>query len=114
MDCRNIQEAINFIEENILNDINYDEIAKNIYSSSFHFRRAFSMITGITVGEYIRNRKLSIAGQEIFTTKAKIIDVAFKYGYECVKIETTGFCKQFVNKKVMITKTRKFIFKRAI
>jgi len=74
----NIQKAIDYIEYNIFSDINYDEIAKNIYSSGFHFHRSFSMITGITVGEYIRNRKLSLAGQELFTTKAKVIDIALK------------------------------------
>ena len=98
MDWRNIQIAIDFIEENIFNEINYcDETAKLMFSSSFHFHRAFSMITGITIGEYIRKRKLTLAGQELFTTKAKIIDVALKYGYECVKIEPTNFSNKFVN-----------------
>ena len=76
MDWRIIQKAIEYIEGNILNELNYDEIAKQMYSSSFHFHRAFSMITGMTIGEYVRNRKLSLAGQELFTTKSKVIDVA--------------------------------------
>jgi len=93
MDWRNIQEAIDFVEENILNEINHDEIAKNIYSSSFHFHRAFSMIAGVTIGEYIRNRKLSLAGQELFTTKGKVIDIALKYGYESPESFTRAFTR---------------------
>jgi AraC-like DNA-binding protein len=45
-----IQKAIDYIESNILNDINYDDIAKQMYSSSFHFHRAFSMLTGMAKG----------------------------------------------------------------
>jgi len=89
----NIRKAIDYIEDNILNDINYEEIAKQIYSSSFHFHRAFSMITGITIGEYIRNRKLSLAGQELFITKAKVIDIALKYGYESPESFTKAFAR---------------------
>ena len=93
MDWSIIQKAIDFIEENIFSNLNYDEIAKQIYSSSFHFHRAFSMIAGITVGEYIRNRKLSLAGQELFTAKTKVIDVALKYGYESPESFTKAFTR---------------------
>jgi len=91
MDWRTIQKAIDYIENNILDNLNYDEIAKQIYSSSYHFHRAFSMITGVTVGEYVRNRKLSLAGQELFLTKAKVIDIALKYGYESPESFTMAF-----------------------
>jgi len=93
MDWRNIQEAIDYIENNILNDIGHNEIAKQMYSSGFHFHRSFSMLTGITIGEYIRNRKLSLAGQELFTTKAKVIDIALKYGYESPESFTKAFTR---------------------
>jgi AraC family transcriptional regulator len=49
-----MQKAVNFIESNLLDDINQDDIAKSVYSSSYHFQRIFSMIAGVTVGEYIR------------------------------------------------------------
>jgi len=93
MDWRSIQKAVDYIESNILNDIDYDEIAKQMYSSSFHFHRAFSMIADISVGEYIRNRKLSLAGQELFITKAKVIDIALKYGYESPESFTKAFTR---------------------
>lgn len=93
MDWLNIQKSINYIEDNIFDNLNHDKIAKQMYLSSFHFHRAFSMITGITIGEYIRNRKLSLAGQELFITKAKVIDIASKYGYESPESFTKAFTR---------------------
>lgn len=78
----NIQRAINFIEDNILDDLSCEIIASQAYMSSFHFQRIFSVLCGITLGEYIRNRRLTLAGMEIISTNKKIVDVAFKYGYE--------------------------------
>lgn len=77
-----IQHAIDYIEDNITEMIDYEEIAKQCYSSSYHFQRVFSILCGFTLGEYIRNRRLALAGRELATTNAKVIDVAMKYGYE--------------------------------
>jgi len=79
---KNIQRAIDFLEDNILDDLSSEVIASQAYMSSFHFQRMFSVICGITLGEYIRNRKLTLAGTEVISTSAKIVDIAFKYGYE--------------------------------
>ncbi len=48
----------------------------------YHFQRVFSILCGFTIGEYIRNRRLSLAGTELASSDAKVIDVALKYGYE--------------------------------
>jgi AraC family transcriptional regulator len=77
-----VQNAISYIEKNITEELDYDEIAKQACVSSFHFQRAFSILCGFTVGEYIRNRKLTLAGMELSSGEAKVIDVAVKYGYE--------------------------------
>lgn len=77
-----LQSAIDYVEANITEDIDYEEVAKKAYSSSFHFQRVFSMICGFTLGDYIRNRRLSLAGSELAATGAKVIDVALKYGYD--------------------------------
>ena len=77
-----IQHAIDYIEDNITEMIDYEEVAKQCYSSSYHFQRVFSILCGFTLGEYIRNRRLTLAGRELATTNAKVIDVAMKYGYE--------------------------------
>ena len=77
-----MQAAINYIEEHITEDLDYNEIASHSFSSSYHFQRVFSILCGFTLGEYIRNRRLSLAGTELAAGDVKIIDIALKYGYE--------------------------------
>ena len=88
-----LQKAIDYIEENIIDDIDYEKVAAKCFSSSYHFQRVFSILCGFTVGEYIRNRRLSLAGTELASTNAKVIDVALKYGYESPDSFTKAFQK---------------------
>lgn len=90
---QSLQSAIDFMEENLLEPINYEDVAKHIYLSSYHFHRTFSLITGITANEYIRNRRLSMAGQEISISDAKVIDIALKYGYDSPESFTKAFTR---------------------
>ena len=77
-----IQNAVNYIEDHIAEELDYEQIAKVSFSSSFHFQRVFSILCGYTLGEYIRNRRLTLAGAELANTREKVIDVAYKYGYD--------------------------------
>lgn len=86
-----MQKAIDYIEEHLTEPIDYEVVAAQSFSSSYHFQRVFSILCGFTIGEYIRNRRLSLAGQELASSDAKVIDVAFKYGYE----SPDGFAKAF-------------------
>ncbi|MGB4661095.1 MAG: AraC family transcriptional regulator [Mobilitalea sp.] len=88
---KSLNQAIEFIEDNIKENITCEDIAEHIYLSSFHFQRSFSLFTGLTVGEYIRNRRLSLAGHELLVSNVKVIDIALKYGYETPE----GFSKAF-------------------
>ncbi len=88
-----LNKAIDYIETRLLEDLTYEDIAEQIYSSSFHFQRVFSMLTGMTLGEYIRNRRLSLAGQELVMSNLKVIDVALKYGYETPESFTKAFSR---------------------
>lgn len=90
---QSIQEAINYMEENILEDISYEDVARQVYMSNYHFHRIFSMLTGITANEYIRNRRLSMAGQELIMSDIKIIDIAYKYCYESPESFTKAFAR---------------------
>ena len=88
-----IQKAIDYIEENITEKIDYEEVAKRAYSSSFHFQRVFGIMCGFTLGEYIRRRRLTLAGNELLRKNMKVIDVAFKYGYETPESFSRAFYK---------------------
>lgn len=88
-----IQNAINYVEDHITEELDYEQIAKESFSSSFHFQRVFSILCGYTLGEYIRNRRLTLAGAELASSRAKVIDVAFKYGYESPESFAKAFQK---------------------
>ena len=89
-----LQKAIDYIENHLTEKIDYQAVVKECYSSSYHFQRVFGILCGVTMGEYIRNRRLSLAGSELATTDAKVIDVALKYGYESPDSFSRAF-KQF-------------------
>ena len=88
-----ITNAIAYIEENLTEDININEIADKAYVSSFYFQKIFNVLCGFTVGEYIRNRRLTLAAQELCSTNIKVIDVAMKYGYDSPDSFSRAFSK---------------------
>lgn len=88
-----IQHAIDYIEDNITQDLDYEEIAKQASSSSFHFQRVFRILCACTLGEYIRARRLTLAGMELAASEIKVIDAALKYGYENPESFSRAFVK---------------------
>lgn len=88
-----MKNAIDYIENNITEELDYDEIAKQCCSSKYNFQRVFGILCGCTIGEYIRSRRLSLAGAELALGKIKVIDAALKYGYESPDSFAKAFCK---------------------
>lgn len=88
-----IQNAINYIENNITEELTLAEISKQANFSSFYFQRVFSALCGCSIGEYIRNRRLTLAGSELSATDSKIIDIALKYGYDSPESFTRAFSR---------------------
>lgn len=88
-----LQMAINYMEAHLLEDINYEDVAKQVNLSSYNFHRIFSLMAGMTANEYIKNRRLSLAGQELQITNAKVIDIAYKYGYETPESFSKAFSR---------------------
>lgn len=78
----NFNKAIDYIEDNLKGNISYENAAKVACCSTYYFQRIFSYIIGISLSEYIRRRKMSMAALDLHTTDLKIIDIAFKYGYK--------------------------------
>lgn len=74
-----ISEAINYIESHITEELTIADIAKQAIISPYYFQKGFSMLCGFTVGEYIKRRRLTLAGSEIVSTDRKIIDIALEY-----------------------------------
>lgn len=88
-----IQQAIAYMENNLTEKLDIKDIADQAYVSEFHFQRIFHVLCGFTVSEYIRNRRLTLAAQELADSDAKIIDVALKYGYDSPDSFTRAFTK---------------------
>ena len=88
---QSLNKAINYIEDHLSDNIQCEDVAGYIHISTFHFQRTFRLLTGLTVSEYIRNRRLSLAGEELTKKGTKVIDTAFKYGYETPESFTKAF-----------------------
>lgn len=78
---RSLNNALAYIEEHLTEEIDYSEISKIAYCSEYHFKRMFSFLAGISLSEYIRRRRLTLAALDLKDTDLRIIDVAVKYGY---------------------------------
>ncbi len=88
-----IQQAIDYIEAHILEDINYLDAARSVGMSGYSFHRMFSFIVGITANEYIRYRRLALAGQELQAKGISVIEAAYKYGYESPESFSKAFSR---------------------
>lgn len=88
-----MKDALDLMERNMEGRLDIEEIAKAAYSSPFHFQRMFQMLTGMTVAEYMRKRKLTLAAQELALSSSKVIDVSLKYGYDSPESFAKAFRK---------------------
>ena len=88
-----IGNSIQYIEDHITEDITVEDTAKSVGVSSFYFQKGFAMLCGFTVSEYIRNRRLALAGNDLLVTDEKIIDIALKYGYDSPDSFTRAFTR---------------------
>jgi len=88
---KNMNHALLYIEENLTDEIDYEEIARLALCSEYHFKRMFSFLAGISLSEYIRRRRLTLAAQDLTNRHVRVIDVAVKYGYNSPDSFTRAF-----------------------
>lgn len=88
---KGMNEALSYIESQLDGQIDFGQVARISGVSEFHFRRMFSYLSGMSLGVYIRNRRLSKAAMELQQGKERIVDLAVKYGYE----SADGFSRAF-------------------
>lgn len=87
---KELNQVMNFIDDHLSEDILLTEVADYAGVSDYHFRQVFFYLSGMTLHEYIKGRKLSEANKELLNQE-KVTDIAFKYGYESVE----GFSRAF-------------------
>ncbi|WPC43936.1 AraC family transcriptional regulator [Clostridium sp. JS66] len=88
---KRMNDALNYIEENLDNEIDLKEVARLALCSEYHFQRMFSFLAGISLSEYIRRRRLTLAAFELNNSSIRIIDAAIKYGYKSPDSFTRAF-----------------------
>ncbi len=76
-----LNQAIDYLEEHISEEISYEEAARVAGCSAYHFQRMFTYLAGAPLSEYIRRRRMSLAAVDLRSGDEKIIDIALKYGY---------------------------------
>ncbi|UQZ34101.1 AraC family transcriptional regulator [Paenibacillus sp. PK3_47] len=88
---RLLQQAIDYVEHHLGSAVEVEDIAAAAQTSKYHFQRVFHALTGFTVTEYVRNRRLTLAAEELAGSDGKVIDIALKYGYETPEAFTRAF-----------------------
>ena len=95
MNFDSLNQMIAYIENNLDNEIDYNELSKITNTNIFILERIFAFLTNMTINEYIKKRRLSKAFEEIRTTDNKIIDIAFKYKYNSAPSFNRAFRQLF-------------------
>ena len=88
---KQLNESINYIEENLAGEISYEVISKIARCSVYNFQRMFSYIADKPLSEYIRSRRLTMAAFDLLNSTDRIVDIALKYGYESQDAFTRAF-----------------------
>lgn len=88
---RNLNEIIDYIEENLEENIDYNKLAHFMATNEYTMKKVFQLLSNISLSEYIRNRRLSNAGFDLYKNDEKIIDIAIRYRYD----NPTSFSRAF-------------------
>ncbi|MDQ0177962.1 AraC family transcriptional regulator [Bacillus chungangensis] len=88
-----MNDSLDYMEQHLVDAFSIEEAAALSCMSKFHFQRMFQMLTGMTVGEYMRKRRLTLAAQDLANSQMKVIEAALKYGYESPESFSKAFRK---------------------
>ncbi|MDD4070548.1 MAG: AraC family transcriptional regulator [Candidatus Izemoplasmatales bacterium] len=88
-----IKEVIAYIEDDLLTIKGPKEVAKHVHISQMYLQQGFHIMTGFTIGEYIRNRRLYLSAIDLVNNEVKVIDTAYKYGYDTPESFTKAFTR---------------------
>ncbi len=88
-----LKESIDYIEKHLFSDCTVEKVANHVHISPFYFQKAFKMMTGYTIGEYVRNRRLYLAALDLIKKAEKVIELAYRYGYDTPESFTKAFSR---------------------
>ncbi|MCK9169470.1 MAG: AraC family transcriptional regulator [Treponema sp.] len=88
-----LKRAISYMETHLFNDIDGYDVAEAVHISPFYFQKGFKLMTGWSIAEYIRYRRLYLAALDVIAADDRVIDIAYKYGYETPESFTKAFTR---------------------
>jgi AraC family transcriptional regulator len=88
-----LNRAMDYIEENICNDADIESAAKTTPYSAYHLQKIFSYLADVSLAEYIRRRKMTLAAMELQSSQIRVTDAALKYGYDSVDSFSRAFSR---------------------
>ena len=88
-----ISAALNYIENHITDNITIYDVANHVNISPFYFQKGFSILCGYSIAEYVRNRRMALAGEELITSDITVMELAMKYGYDSPDSFTKAFSR---------------------
>ena len=88
-----IGKAVDFMENNLMKKLTVEMIAKEAFFSKYHFIRVFKAMTGETVGNYLRRRRISKSSKQLINSNRSILDIAFDYQFESQEAYSRSFKK---------------------
>lgn len=101
-----ISKAIKYIEEHITEDITMYDVAGYVNVSPFYFHKGFSILCGYSIAEYIRNRRMALAGEELIGGDITVTELAMKYGYDSPDSFTKAFSRFHGNTPLTVRKDK--------
>lgn len=88
-----LRQAVDYMECHLTEDIGPEDVAKAVHISPYYFANGFKLMTGYTVKEYLRGRRLYLAALELLSGREKVIDLAWRYGYETPESFSKAFLR---------------------
>lgn len=92
---RSISNAVSFIETHLTDPFTIEDVSREAFQSRWHFQRVFRLVSGYSVYEYVKRRRLAEAGSDLVMEKEKVIDVALKYQYGSSEAFTRAFQAEY-------------------
>ena len=90
---KNWNDALDYLEEHLLEENAVEGAAQAVYLSPLYLQRGFKLVTGYSMGEYVRNRRLYLAGLEAIAGREKVIDLSYRYGYDTPESFSKAFSR---------------------
>ncbi|GAE90199.1 AraC family transcriptional regulator [Acetivibrio straminisolvens] len=107
-----LERAINYIESHLCEDIDLSSVSKEAGYSLYHFHRIFKSVTGDSIKDYIRKRRITEAAKELVYTDKPVVDIGVKYGYESREAFSRAFEKVYGRNPSEVRKSKSLYFIR--